>query len=342
MRGSSRMRGYMNIIVIGLGSMGKRRIRLLQQYIRRNAVEKEKWEIVGVDLMDSRRQECEDIYRIKTFLTLKEALEYNHFECAVISTAPASHAHIITECLNADLHVFTEINLIKTGYPENLSLAKKQDKVLFLSAMFLYRKEIEYMKKRVGEVSFRGTYQHHTGQYLPDWHPWESYKDYFIGNRKTNGCREILAVELPWLIDTFGAVKAAYSLHRKITELDIDYDDCYQIILEHETGVTGSLIVDVVTPNVTRKIEMWQENFCLSWSGTPETLMEYDHEKKEMAPVAVYAAFDHEKGYNPSIVEDAYYEELVDFFAVINKENTPRYTFEQDEKILDLIDRIEK
>ena len=34
------------------------------------------------------------------------------------------------------------------------------------------------------------------GQYLPDWHPWESYKSFFVSNKKTNGCRELFAIEL--------------------------------------------------------------------------------------------------------------------------------------------------
>ncbi len=331
----------MNIVVIGLGSMGKRRIRLLKQYIVNHGLSKDEWEIVGVDLMDSCRQECENTYGIKTYGTLKEALGNYILEAAVISTSPASHAAIITECLLAGLHVFTEINLVKTDYDKNIELAEEQGKVLFLSAMFLYRKEIEYIKRRLGSVSFKGIYQHHTGQYLPEWHPWESYKNYFIGDPKTNGCREILAVELPWIIDTFGEVKAFHSMHKKITGLDIDYDDSYQILLEHESGVMGTLMVDVVTPKVTRKIEMWQEDFCLSWAGTPESLMEYDADQKRMVSISVYDSFDHEKGYNPSIVEDAYYEELVNFFEVIQKKNVPRYTFEQDVKILNLIDGIE-
>lgn len=331
----------MNIVVIGLGSMGKRRIRLLKQYIVNHALLKDDWEIVGVDRMESRRQECQNTYEIKVYGSLNEALTNHILGAVVISTSPASHASIITECLQAGLHVFTEINLMKTDYDKNIKLAEKQEKVLFLSAMFLYRKEIEFIKKRLNSISFKGTYQHHTGQYLPDWHPWESYKDYFISDAKTNGCREILAVELPWIIDTFGAVKSFHSMHKKVTKLDIDYDDSYQILLEHESGVMGTLMVDVVTPKVTRKIEMWQEDFCLSWAGTPESLMEYDADQKSMVAISVYDNFDHEKGYNPSIVEDAYYEELVNFFEVINKENVPRYTFEKDAEILDLIDGIE-
>lgn len=332
----------MNIVVIGLGSMGKRRIRLLKQYIRENRLSNEAWKIIGVDFQNERRKECAEYFKIDTYVTLQEVQNEYRIDCAIISTSPMTHAEIISACLEANIHVFAEINLIDKGYTENQQLAKDKNKVLFLSAMFIYRKEIEYIKRRVKEVCFKGAYCHHTGQYLPDWHPWESYKDYFIGRKETNGCREILAVELPWLIDTFGQVKSLYSVHKKVTELDIEYDDCYQIILEHESGTTGCLMVDVVMPKAGRRFEMWQENFCVSWEGTPDTLFEYDIEAKKMEPISVYEHFDHEDGYNHSIVEDAYYEELVNFIEVIQGKGKPRYSFEQDKKILELIDKIER
>ena len=50
--------------VIGLGSMGKRRIRLLKQYIekegKRNGRKNEKWEITGIDLSRERCLEVEE------------------------------------------------------------------------------------------------------------------------------------------------------------------------------------------------------------------------------------------------------------------------------------------
>ncbi len=332
----------MKVVVIGLGSMGKRRIRLLNQYIVEEKVDKEEWEIIGVDSKNERRAECEESFRIKTFSSVEEAIENSQLDSAIVSTSPISHADIIQFCLENGLHVFTELNLIDKGYTENLALAKERGKVLFLSATFIYRKEIEYMKKRTREVSFRGMYQYHIGQYLPDWHPWESYKDFFIGKKETNGCREIFAVELPWLIDTFGEIKSYQSIHKKMTSLDIDYDDCYQLILEHESGTTGCLIVDLVIPEMSRKFKMWQENFCISWDGAPDTLREYDRDRKVMVPITVYEDFNHKQGYNYSIVEDAYYDELVNFIQVIKGENKARYSFEKDKKILSLIDLIEK
>ena len=330
----------MNIVVIGLGSMGKRRVRLLKQYIQNEA--KERWNILGIDSKQERRSECSELYGIKTYASLQEAGDLYKLDAAVISTSPLTHAAITEECLKMNLHVFSELNLIVTGYENNRLLAKEKNKVLFLSSTFLYRKEIEYIKKAVEEKAFKGMYRYHIGQYLPTWHPWESYKSFFIGDKKTNACREIFAIELPWLVACFGNICNIYSKHKKVSDLDIDYDDSYQVILEHESGVMGTLTVDVVTPKTGREFEAWQESFCITWQGTPDTVREYNKETDSMKDVALYEEVEREEGYNRFIIENAYYDELINYIQVIEGKDVPRYSFEQDEVILKIIDQIEE
>ena len=49
------------------------------------------------------------------------------------------------------------------------------------------------------EFSRPVNYIYHIGQYLPDWHPWENYKNFFVGDKRTGGVREIFGIDLPWL-----------------------------------------------------------------------------------------------------------------------------------------------
>ena len=191
----------MRVAVIGLGSMGKRRIRLLKQYIekegKRNGRKNEKWEITGIDLSRERCLEVEELCNIETFSDLDKGLSKGNIDCALICSSPASHAELIHECLKRGLHVFTEMNLVNDRYHENQRLAGEKKRVLFLSSTFLYRKEIEFIKEKLQEKSFGGGYFYHIGQYLPDWHPWEKYQNFFIGAKRTNACREIFAIEMP-------------------------------------------------------------------------------------------------------------------------------------------------
>lgn len=332
----------MNIVVIGLGSMGKRRIRLLKQYIENEVKDTNVWKIIGVDSNEERCAESAKLHGIETYHSLKAAIEAEEVDCAVISTSPHTHAGIIKECLQNKLHVFTEINLLSDGYEENIALAKEAGKVLFLSSTFMYRKEMEYIKKAVQEEAFKGLYRYHIGQYLPEWHPWESYKNFFVGRKDTNGCREIFAIELPWLVDVFGDIKAVHSIHRKVSELEIDYDDSYQVLIEHTSGVMGNLSVDVVTPKAGRDLEIWSEGFHIGWKGTPDTLTRFNNDTKNTENVSLYAQVERKEGYNQFIVENAYYDELVNFILSVEQKERPRHSFEKDGKILAWIDEIEK
>lgn len=332
----------MNIVVIGLGSMGKRRVRLLKQYIEKEVQEEQNWQIIGVDFSHERCEECNDLYGIATYTSLNEALNQASIDCAVISTSPHTHAGIIKECLENNLHIFSELNLLAKGYDENIKLAKERKRILFLSSTFMYRKEMQYIKEAVQKDNFHGLYRYHIGQYLPEWHPWESYKSFFVGRKDTNGCRELFAIELPWLVDTFGEIKAIYSIHSKVSDLQIDYDDSYQVLIKHSSGVMGNLSIDIVTPKAGRELEVWSEGFHIGWKGTPDTLTEFDKNTGLSKNISLYEQVEHKEGYNQFVVENAYYDELVNFINSVQQLEKPRYSFEKDREILAWVDEIEK
>ena len=332
----------MNIVVIGLGSMGRRRIRLLKQYIEKEAQEKNNWKIIGVDSNAERCRQSRDLYGIETYLSLNEALAEACIDCAVISTPPHTHAGIIKECLENQLHIFSELNLLTKGYDDNIQLAKERKRLLFLSSTFMYRKEMQYIKEAVQRDNFQGLYRYHIGQYLPEWHPWENYKNFFVERKDTNGCRELFAIELPWLVDVFGEIKAIHSIHKKVSNLEIDYDDSYQVLIEHTSGVMGNLSVDIVTPKAGRELEVWSEGFHIEWKGTSDSLTRFDKNTGVIEKISLYESVEHEEGYSQFIVENAYYDELVNFIHSVQNIEQPRYSFEKDKEILPWIDEIEK
>ncbi len=324
----------MKIIVIGLGSMGKRRIRLISEH--------KDVELFGIDSQEARCAEVKEKFGITCYNSIDEACKAQNIEAAIISTSPLSHASIIKECLEHDLHVFTEINLVQDGYNENIALAKSKDKVLFLSSTFLYRKETQTIIEKVHEAKCPLNYIYHVGQYLPDWHPWESYNNYFIGNPKTNGCREIMAIDLPWVVTAFGAIRDVKVMKSKNTELNISYNDNYLIMLEHESGAKGVFAVDVVARKPYRHIDVYGEQLQLSWNGTADSLNEFDIEKKKDINITFDDASEHVEGYAAFITENPYREELNAYLKQIaDKSFKPAWDFEKDKAVLDIIDKIE-
>lgn len=326
-----------SILIVGLGSMGKRRARLIRG-MRPGLT------ICGVDSAEARRIEAEGL-GIRAYASIGEAVAGGRPDAALVCTAPVTHAGIITALLEQGLPVFTELNLIPDGYERNLALAREKGVPLFLSSTMLYRGETRYIKAQAQQfmqtTGKKVNYIYHIGQYLPDWHPWENYKNFFVGDRRTGGVREIFGIDLPWLWDAFGPVAGLHVEKDKISALEVDYPDSCFVTLRHENGVKGILAADVVSPKAVRNFECFGEGLHLFWEGNPRALYRFDHDTGEKLPVNTYETFEHDSRYSDNVVENAYVDELQNFFDVLENGAAPRWSFEKDAEVLRLIERIE-
>ena len=324
----------MKLLIVGLGSMGKRRARLTKgsdAAIR----------IVGVDTAEGRRDEALRLgLADAAYATIGEAVAAEHPDAALVCTAPLAHAAVISELLAHDLPVFTELNLVSDGYRENKVKAAAKNLPLFLSSTMLYRRETQYIKQQVAEFGKPVHYIYHIGQYLPDWHPWENYKNFFVGNARTGGVREIFGIDLPWLLDAFGDVESVTVQKDTISDLGLPYPDCVTLLLRHKGGVQGVLAADVVSRKAVHSFECFGDGIHLFWEGNPKALYEFKDGDKRF--VNTYASFEHDSRCGDNVVENAYVDELTNFFGVLKGDEQPKWSFEKDLKAIELMDRGEK
>ena len=316
----------MKVAVIGLGSMGKRRIRLLKG-IRKDI------QIYGIDMNIKRAEEAQREFGLDGIdVDLKQITEQNQIEAVLVCSSPLTHSDYILKALEREINTFSEINLTDEKYDEIIKRSSASKRVAFLSSTFLYRNEIKWIKEHTKpENTF---YRYHIGQYLPDWHPWESYKDFFVKDQRTNGCREIMAIEFPWILDVFGEVFSVKVIKSKKTKLELDYPDVYHILFEHLSGALGNITIDLVSRKPERALQIISEDKQVEWGGTPETLYEYDIENKEMRKVTLYKYIVREKGYAANIIENAYEEELRTFLSSVEqKKDLGLYNYEKDKCI---------
>lgn len=324
----------MHILIIGLGSMGKRRARLIRGVDSAASVS-------GVDMTLSRREEAAAL-GITPYESIAQAVAAQSFDAAFVCTAPITHAGIIDTLLDAGLPVFTELNLLSDGYDALMAKAAEKQLPLFLSSTMLYRAETQYIKAQVAAFGKPVNYIYHIGQYLPDWHPWESYKNFFVGDKRTSGVREIFGIDLPWLLDAFGDVTRVSVEKDKLSQLEIEYPDTYFVTLRHANGTKGFLAADVVSPKAVRNFEVFGEGLHLFWEGNPKALYRFDSAAAQKQLVDTYTTFEHDTRYSDNIVENAYVDEITNFFAVLKGEAQPRWSFAQDKAALALIDTIEE
>ena len=229
----------MRFLVIGLGSMGKRRIRCLKHL--------DAAEILGFDPRQDRREEAANRYGIRTVDALEAGLAAQP-DAVLISTPPDLHVPFALEAAKRNMHFFMEASVVEEGMAELEAVCASRSIVAAPSSTMRFHPSIRRVRELVegGTLGAPLCFTHHVGHYLPDWHPWEDYRSFYVAKRETGGCREIVAFELGWLTWALGYPSAVACLKGNTRTLDVDIDDVYQLIMRHRSGLYGHLLVDVL------------------------------------------------------------------------------------------------
>ena len=313
--------------------MGRRRIRLLQKNFD--------FDLIGYDLVSERREEIRHQFNIETISSLDELNRIKELGIAFVCSSPATHLELIKKIKPLNLHVFCELNLITEDLEELINIFKESSKIFFSSNTLNFRKEIQLINHNISSNQSLVNYSYEVGQYLPDWHPWESYLDFFVSDIKTNAIREILAIELPWIVKTFGEIKEFKVNKSSISKLNLKYPDNYQMIFKHDSGVSGYFGLDLVSRVPIRNLRIYGEFDYIKWQGTLNSLEFYDIQDKSFKNPNLKAVIDKQDKYADFIVEDAYLDEIRYFLNMVDKNDKNDKNNRKLLEILKLIDQLE-
>jgi predicted dehydrogenase len=263
----------MKFLVIGLGSMGKRRVR--------NLLAIGGHEVAGFDLRADRRAEAAEKYGISVYPSLDEALAGFGPDGLVISTSPEHHMTYATVGLERQLPCFIEASVVDADRILALHEQTKDSRLVMApSCTMRYFPGPKKVKELIGQgvIGKPLNVNYQTGQYLPDWHPWEKIEDFYVSARETGAGREIVPFELTWLNDIFGAPQALACVKAKLTDMNADIDDIYHCLLRYPQDVLANVTVEVISrPQSTRELRvlgssgeivMSADENCVRYSNT--------------------------------------------------------------------------
>lgn len=310
----------MRFVVIGLGSMGKRRIR--------NLLANNERQIVGFDLSAERRAEAEQKYGLKTIPAL-DSLNADDYDALIISTPPHLHAPFMHFALAQKKHFFVEVATSDGGYAEVLA-TPADGKVRAPSHTFRYFEPIKriYGLLRAGRIGKILAYQYHMGQYLPDWHPWEDYRQVYFAKRESSAIREMFPFELIWLSWLMGAnVERVTGFVDHVSDLDMDADDLLQASVRHRNGIYGNIMIDVLARKPFRTLRIIGATGVLEWEWQDWKIKCYDSNMKNTETVNVEMGKTAEGYIN---VEDMYIEEIKVFLDAVYGRAPYPYSFAED------------
>jgi predicted dehydrogenase len=329
----------MRFLVIGLGSMGKRRVRNL---IALNHLD----EVAGYDPRQDRVDESRK-YKINVYNDFDEAIKKHNPDVFVISTPPNLHMQYAYLAVEKNISCFIEASVVDADKILQLAkIIKNKNIVMAPSCTMSYYPGPVKIKALIndGVIGKILNFNYHTGQYLPDWHPWEKIEDFYVSNPSTGGAKEIVPFELTWLNDIFGDAIALACIRKKLTDISANIEDIYHCILEYPNNVIGNLTIEVISrPKVTREFRLLGAKGKIVFSADTNTV-KYINTDMDDWEVFCFDSGTVENGYiNP---EEPYINEMEDFIGAvksINNDNKRLFpnTLEKDYKILQTLYQLE-
>jgi predicted dehydrogenase len=327
----------MKFLVIGLGSMGKRRVRNLQALGEK--------EIAGFDLSTTRCDEAKQKYSIMTYNDFQSAIDEHKPDVFIISTPPNFHMDYAYFAYENGIHAFIEASVVDSDKILNLSqkIAPKNLIIVPSCTMGYFPAQLELKKlltkKIIGEPL---NFNYQSGQYLPDWHPWEKVEDFYVSNPDTGGCREIVPFELTWINQIFGTPTPLACVSRKLTNINAKIDDIYHSILEYPNKMILNLTVEVVArPKAVRDFRILGTKGEIVYSSDTNQLKYINLSMKDWEVISFEDGTIENKYINP---EEPYINEIKDFLNAITNNDIKLFpnSLEEDYKVLQTLYKLEE
>ena len=191
---------------------------------------------------------------------------------------------------------------------------------------------------RIGKVL---SLNYHVGQYLPDWHPWEDVSDYYVSNKETGGCREIVPFELTWLIPMLGFPEILSCHRSRLGNLGVDIDDHYQFMLQFPNCPLANITIDVLAQPAVRELRLVGTEGSIRFSGDSNEVQCYSKDDQRWDVFSLDKGTVEQNYINP---EEPYIEEIRLFIRAIKDRAPDAFpnSLADDCRILQLLNRIDE
>lgn len=284
--------------------------------------------MMATDISTERLSLMERKYHVKTCKTLEDGFKEG-IDAAIVCTPPSSHIPIALTAIEEGAHVFIEKPLSHSlsNVEELLEKARSADLTTFVGYCFRFHPGLKIVKETldsgdVGEVLLA---QAEYGQYLPDWRPWQDYRQSYTAKKELgggiilDGSHEI--DYLRWLVDD---VREAFSFAGKLSDLDVETEDAAGILLKFVKGAIGMIRLDFVRRDYSRSCELICQKGTIKWNYQDNSVKIYRQDERKWAI------------YNNLITDsnDMYIAEMKHFIACVLKEEVPLISGEEGLKAL--------
>jgi predicted dehydrogenase len=257
-------------VIAGAGSIGRRHLR--------NLVSLGEKDILLYRTHQSTMPE-EELAGFETVTDFQSALAEKP-DVVIVSNPTAMHLDIAIPSARSGIHIFMEkpISHSRDRVDELQTLVKQNKVHTMVGFQFRFHPTLLRLKELLSEgvigtpVSCRA----HWGEYLPNWHPWEDFRNSYAA-RPDLGGGVVLTLSHPfdylrWIL---GEVDSLWAYTSTSEELPIGAESNAEIGLQFTSGVTGSIHLDYIQQPGSHTLEINGTQGSMRWNNAKGELMLY-------------------------------------------------------------------
>ncbi len=229
----------MKFLIAGYGSIGRRHFRNLLALGERDIV---LYRTGKSTLPD------DELAGFPVETGLQRALDHRP-QAVIVANPTAFHLEIAVPAAQAGYHLFLEKPISHTlERVDELQAAQHMGGgQIFVGFQFRFHPGLQKIAGllQAGAIGRPLSARAHWGEYLPNWHPWEDYRQGYSARADLGGgVIFTLCHPLDYLRWLLGEVEALWAFAGKLSDLQIEVEDTAEIGLRFANGVIGSVHLD--------------------------------------------------------------------------------------------------
>jgi predicted dehydrogenase len=231
----------MKVLIVGLGSIGQRHVRNLREILGQD-VDIHAMRSRGLEhVLDNRQQITSpdgllERYGIRAFSDLDDALAEQ--PTAVFVCNPNSmHLPVAMAAAQAGCHLFIEKPLSHSvdGIDALVQIVSEKNLAALVGYQLRFHPCVQTVQallrdERIGRIVAARVVD---AEYLPDWHPYEDYRESYAARRALGGGTILARIhEMDYLYGFFGLPSRVMTIGGHLSDLEIDVEDVASSLFE--------------------------------------------------------------------------------------------------------------
>jgi predicted dehydrogenase len=304
----------MKFLIAGFGSIGRRHFR--------NLLALGQGDILFLRSNRSTLPE-DEIADFPVEFDLSSALDHNP-DAVIVSNPTALHLDVAIPAAEAGCHLFLEkpISHSMAGVDQLRAALKRGGGRSLVGFQFRFHPGLEKISQLLsaGAIGKPLSARAHWGEYLPDWHPWEDYRQGYSARKDLGGGVVLtLCHPLDYLRWLLGRVKDLWAFTGQISELELQVEDHAEIGLRFASGALASVHLDYNQRPPCHHLVIAGTQGTVRWDSADGAVHVYS------ASTGTWQVYPAPEGFKRN---DMFRDQMAHFLAVVRGDQTPRCTLE--------------